>query len=82
MDKGKIQVIDMHIERIVHYSMYVDCLVRIIKEITENGIYNLNPSDIPNMLLLLSKYSKILRIIICNLSRDWRFYEKSHKKIC
>lgn len=80
MNIGKIQAMDMHIDRVVKYSIYVDCLVRIIRELKESGIEDdICPSDIPNLLCLLNKYAQRLRHCVFNMSRDWEFYEKIHK---
>lgn len=75
MNIRKEQTIDMHIQKIVFYSTYVDCLSRIIRELIENGDGNIKPSDLPNLTLLLSKMAYRLRLNIMNMSRDWEFLD-------
>lgn len=75
MSVRKEQTINMHIEKIVLYSIYVDCLSRVVRELIENGDDNFLPSDLPNLTVLLSKLALRLRHNILNMSRDWEFLD-------
>lgn len=50
-----------YLNKISWYSIYVDCFSRIISEMQTCGDYDYAPTDFPNMILLLEKYSKLLR---------------------
>ena len=50
-----------YINKINWYSTYIDCFSRIISEIGVNQSGNFISSDLPNMILILEKYSKKLR---------------------
>ena len=73
MNIRKAQAMDMHIQKIILYSIYVDCFARLINKLIENGDDNLKPTDLPNLTVLLSKFA--LRLIICcsNMEKDWEF---------
>jgi len=75
MNYKKEQIIETHIQKIVYYSSYADCLSRIITDIIENGNYNLKPSDTPTLTELLNKYINRLHHCIINLKSDWEFYD-------
>lgn len=75
MNLKKIQAIDMHLESVLWYSNYVDCLTRIINEFIENGETNLNPNDIPNLVELLSKFSRRLHLKLMKMKADWEFMQ-------
>ena len=69
MNIGKIQSMDMHIERIVKYIDYTECLMKILYEFIEN---------IENLALIIYKYTKYLKMCIYNMHIDWEFYENRH----
>ncbi len=73
MNIKKIQTMDMHIQKIIFYSTYVDCLSRLIQELIENGNSNLKPNDLPNLTALLSKFSLRLKVCCSKMERDWEF---------
>jgi len=73
MNTRKIQTMEMHIQRIIFYSIYVDCFARLINELIENGDENLKPSDLPNLSLMLSKFALRLRICCSKMGNDWEF---------
>ena len=73
MNIKKMQAMEMHIKKITFYSVYVDCLSRIIQEFIENGDDNLKPTDLPNLAVLLSKLSYRLRLKIMKMVNDWEF---------
>ena len=66
---------DMHIQKIVFYCTYVDCLTRVIKEFIENGDDNIQPYDVSNLVELLSKMTCRLKCHISNMSKDWEFMD-------
>lgn len=74
MNINKIHAMDLHIERIAHYSLYADILMRILTELIGDGGNNIQPSDIPNLAELLYKYVHRMRICIINMKTDWEFY--------
>ena len=73
MNVRKTQAMDMNLDKIVHYSCYVDCFSRILREFLENGYDNLKTSDIINIASLLEKYSH--RLYLCTMSTQthWEF---------
>ena len=73
MSIRKNQTMDMHLQKIVFYSTYVDCLSRIIREFIENGDDNVLPTDLPNLTVLLSKMAYRLRLNIMKMNSDWEF---------
>jgi hypothetical protein len=75
MNIQKQQKIDMYLQKISWYVIYVDCLSRLIRELIENGDDNLKPTDLPNLSLLLEKLSYRLRIIISHITSEWEFNE-------
>ena len=75
MNNRKIQTIDMHIQKIIFYSTYVDCLSRLIQELIENGDSNLKPTDLPNLTVLLSKFALRLKVCCSKMECDWEFLE-------
>lgn len=64
---------DMHIQKIILYSIYVDCFARLINKLIENGDDNLKPTDLPNLTVLLSKFALRLSICCSNMEKDWEF---------
>ena len=66
---------DMHLQKVVFYSTYVDCLPRIVREFIENGDDNMLPTDLPNLTVLLSKMAYRLRLNIMKMNSDWEFLE-------
>ena len=75
MNIRKIQTLDMHIQKILFYSIYVDCLSRLINELIENGDDNLKPTDLPNLSVLLSKFALRLKMCCSKLQNDWEFLD-------
>ena len=75
MNIRKNQTMDMHLQKVVFYSTYVDCLSRIIREFIENGDINMLPTDLPNLVVLLSKMAYRLRLNIMKMKSDWEFLE-------
>lgn len=75
MNIKKIQTIDMHIQKIIFYSTYVDCLSRLIHELIENGDDNLQPSDLPNLSVLLTKFAYRLKSCCSKMNKDWEFID-------
>ena len=75
MNIRKIQTLDMHIQKILFYSIYVDCLSRLINELIENGDTNLKPTDLPNLSVLLSKFALRLEMCCSKLQNDWEFLD-------
>ena len=75
MNNRKFQTMDMHIQKIIFYSTYVDCLSRLIQELIENGDSNLKPTDLPNLTVLLSKFSLRLKVCCSKMESDWDFLE-------
>jgi hypothetical protein len=74
MKVSKIQKMDMHMHKLVWYSIYVDCFVRVIREFVENGeCANLQDNDIPNLLVMTNKFAQRLRIIAMQTAHDWEF---------
>lgn len=74
MKTSKIQKIDMHMQKIVSYSIYVDCFVRMLREFIENGTdANLEGDDIPNLLVITNKFARRLRMIAMKTAHDWEF---------
>ena len=73
MSIKKIQTMDMYLQKVALYSTYVDCLSMVIREFIENGDDNINPSDLPNLSVLLSKMSYRLRLNILNMKDSWEF---------
>lgn len=73
MNIRKAQAMDMHIQKIILYSIYVDCFARLINKLIENGDDNLKPTDLPNLTVLLSKFALRLRICCSNMEKDWEF---------
>ena len=73
MNTQKIQAIDMNLDKIISYSVYVDCFARILREFLENGYDNLKKTDVINMAVLLEKYSHRLHICITNVHSVWKF---------
>ena len=74
MKVSKIQKMDIHIQKLVWYSIYVDSFVRMLREFVENGTEaNLESSDVPNLLALTNKFAKRLRIIAMQTAHDWEF---------
>ena len=69
------QEIDMYMQKVTWYSVYVDCLSRLIHELIENGNENLKPADLPNLSVLLEKLSYRLRILILKMASKWEFDE-------
>ena len=67
------QKMDMYFQKIIFYSIYVDCLSRVICELIENGDDNLKPTDLPNLSVLLKKLSLRLRYLIMKMASDWEF---------
>ena len=41
MNTQKIQAMDMNLDKVINYSVYVDCFARILREFLENGYYNI-----------------------------------------
>ena len=74
MNNRKYDLIRMKMESIAWYSIYVDCLSRLINEIIENGENNLKPNDLPNLCELLSKLAFRLNKKILNVKCDIEFY--------
>ena len=75
MNIKKIQAIDMHLKSLLWYSCYVDCLTRVITELTENGESNLKSHVIPNLMELLAKFTKRLHKKLMKMKTDWEFTE-------
>ena len=75
MSIRKSQAMEMHLQKVVLYSIYVDCFSRIIREFIENGESNMLPSDLPNLAVLLSKLAYRLRLNIMKMSSDWEFLD-------
>ena len=75
MNIKKLQTMDMHIQRIIFYSTYVDCLSRLINELIENGDNNLRPSDLPNLSVLLTKFAYRLKYCCSKMYQDWEFID-------
>ena len=73
MSIRKNQTMDMHLQKVVFYSTYVDCLSRIVHEFIENGDDNMLPTDLPNLTVLLSKMAYRLRLNIMKMNSDWEF---------
>jgi len=73
MSIRKNQTMDMHLQKVVFYSTYVDCLSRIVREFIENGDDNMLPTDLPNLTVLLSKMAYRLRLNIMKMNSDWEF---------
>ena len=73
MSMRKNQTMDMHLQKVVFYSTYVDCLSRIVREFIENGDDNMLPTDLPNLTVLLSKMAYRLRLNIMKMNSDWEF---------
>jgi hypothetical protein len=73
MSIRKNQTMDMHLQKVVFYSTYVDCLSRIVRELIENGDDNMLPTDLPNLTVLLSKMAYRLRLNIMKMNSDWEF---------
>ena len=77
MNVAKEQKMDMYVDRIVWYITYVDCLTRIIREFIENGDDNIHSTDLPNLTVLLEKFTYRLRQIIFNMASEWEFNIKN-----
>ena len=75
MNIKKLQTMEMHIQRIIFYSTYVDCLSRLINELIENGDDNLEASDLPNLSVLLTKFACRLRFCCAKMNHDWEFID-------
>ena len=75
MNIKKEQAIEIYLQKIVLYSIYVDCFSRIVREFIENGDANMLPSDLPNLTALLSKLAFRLRSIIMKMNSDWEFLD-------
>lgn len=75
MNSKKYNLLNMYIEKIKWYSMYVDCLGRILNDYIQNGDYNIKPCDVPNLSVLLSKYMDLLYSNINSLAREWEFLD-------
>lgn len=73
MNTQKIQAMDMNLDKVINYSVYVDCFARILREFLENGYDNIKKSDVLNMALLLEKYSHRLHICITKTCSIWEF---------
>ena len=73
MSIRKNQTMDMHLQKVVFYSTYVDCLSRIVREFIENGDDNMLPTDLPNLTVLLSKMAYRLRLNIMKMNSNWEF---------
>ena len=67
------QKMDMYFQKIIFYSIYVDCLSRVVCELIENGDDNFEPADLPNLSVLLKKLSQRLRYLIMKMASDWEF---------
>ena len=57
MSMQKQQRMNMHFEKITLYSAYVSCLTRVIHDFIDNGNNGLKPTDIPNLMNLLLRYT-------------------------
>lgn len=79
MNAGKIEAIDMHIDRIVKYIDYTECLMKILYEFIEN-IENeeIRKYKLYYLALIIYKYIKYLKMCIYNMHIDWEFYENRH----
>ena len=66
---------NMHIEKIKFYSLYVDSISRIINDYMLNGDENLKSYDVPNLMELLTIFSHALRIKVLQMYNDWEFYK-------
>lgn len=73
MNTQKEQKISMYIEKLVWYSTYIDCFMRIINEFIENGDSNIKPHDIPNLAEFNTKLTNRLHKLITNMHKDWEF---------
>ena len=73
MNTQKEQKMQIYIEKINKYSMYVDCFTRIINEFMENGDDNIKPYDIPNLMELNTKLTFRLHNIVSKMKSDWEF---------
>jgi len=75
MSMQKQQRMNMHFEKITLYSVYVSCLTRVIHDFIDNGNGNtgLKPTDIPNLMNLLLRYTDVLLSRILKLKGDWEF---------
>ena len=67
------QKMNLYMEKIANYSLYVDCLARVIDDYVENGDYNLKPCDIPNLCYCLEKLAYRLRCNIVEMKNIWEF---------
>ena len=70
MSKKKI---NYYLNKISWYSTYIDCFSRIISEIGVNNSGNYIPSDFSNMVLILEKYSKMLRKYVSQMESYMEF---------
>ena len=75
MNIRKEQSMNMYFDKIIWYSTYVDCLSRILTEFIENGDDNIQPTDIPTLAELLTKFSSQLHSRIPGMKSDWEFLE-------
>ena len=75
MNIRKLQAIDMHLDSLVWYSCYVDCLTRVLTEFIENGDSNLKPTDMPNLMELLAKFTHRMHKKLMQMKTDWEFIE-------
>lgn len=75
MDYRKYNLMNMHIEKIKFYSLYVDSISRIINDYMLNGDENLKSYDVPNLMELLTIFSHALRIKVLQMYNDWEFYK-------
>ena len=73
MNIKKQQKMDMYIERISWYTTYVDCFTRIITDFIENGEDNIEPCDIPNLMVFNKKLIHRLHKMVMNMKTDWEF---------
>ena len=65
--------LNYYFNKISWYSIYVDCFSRIISEIGVNDSGNYISSDFPNMVLILEKYSKMLRKYVSQMETYMEF---------
>ncbi|MBR1942123.1 hypothetical protein IJ843_00130 [bacterium] len=73
MSMQKQQRMNMHFEKITLYSAYVSCLTRVIHDFIDNGNNGLKPTDIPNLMNLLLRYTDVLHSRNLKLKGDWEF---------
>lgn len=73
MNLQKEQKMNMYIEKIIRYSAYLDCFMRITNEFIANGEENIKPTDVSTLSEYNTKLASRLHNIILQMKSDWEF---------